>query len=76
MLNEVIPECFYLESRNEGASRPSIRDLEGDVLTVSDVHKEVIPECFYRESRNAWTERLPIKVLAMTTPKKILFLTA
>ncbi|PMG93839.1 hypothetical protein BCS96_01090 [Vibrio breoganii] len=52
MLNEVIPECFYLESRNEGASRPSIRDLEGDELTASDVLNEVIPECFYLESRN------------------------
>ncbi|PMG34430.1 hypothetical protein BCU93_18435, partial [Vibrio breoganii] len=45
-------------------------------LIVSDVLNEVIPKCFYRESRNAGTERLPIKVLAMTTPKKILFLTA
>ncbi|WP_206747311.1 hypothetical protein, partial [Vibrio breoganii] len=46
VLNEVIPECFYLESRNEGACRSSIRALEDDELTVSDVLNEVIPECF------------------------------
>ncbi|WP_206748165.1 hypothetical protein, partial [Vibrio breoganii] len=45
VLNEVIPECFYLESRNEGACRSSIGDLEDDELTVSDVLNEVIPAC-------------------------------
>ncbi|MEZ9975387.1 hypothetical protein AB4382_04515, partial [Vibrio breoganii] len=41
VLNEVTPECFYLESRNEGASRPSIRDLEGDELVFNDLLSEL-----------------------------------
>ncbi|WP_206747766.1 hypothetical protein, partial [Vibrio breoganii] len=63
VLNEVIPECFYLESRNEGACRSSIGDLEGDELTISDVLNEVIPECFYLESRSEGALRPSIRDL-------------
>ncbi|MFA0118493.1 hypothetical protein AB4392_12555, partial [Vibrio breoganii] len=41
VLNEVIPECFYLESRNEGACRSSIGDLEDDELVFSDLLSEL-----------------------------------
>ncbi|MFA0256537.1 hypothetical protein AB4481_18880, partial [Vibrio breoganii] len=40
-LNEVIPECFYLESRNESACKSFIGDLEGDELVFSDLLSEL-----------------------------------